>query len=348
MSSREVPTPAQEVRAGAVAGRVVVVTPNPAVDVTYEVAAPRMGAVNRVTRVTRRPGGKGVNVASVLRQLRELGAQGAPGLRVRLSGFLGGAQGRELTEALDGWGLEQHWVEPEGGYRTRTTVVVRDQDGAATGFYEPGCPVAPADWQALEATALEAVGRGDVLVVSGSCPPGTEAQELTGLLEAARARGARTVLDTSGPLLLACAAGADLVKPNLEELTQATGEPDPRCGAEALLDAGARGVVVSDGPRGMHLFTADGQRVRSWHAAPPRVEVVNPTGAGDAAVAALAAFIAAHPSTDLIGGRAVEALEAAVALSAAAVRTPVAGLVDPGTYTTILNQVKAENTDAAD
>ncbi|MDO4243302.1 MAG: hexose kinase [Actinomyces sp.] len=327
---------------GSVTGRVIVVTPNPAVDVTYEVATPRMGTVNRVARVARRPGGKGINVASVLHQLRGIGAD-APELR--LGGFLGGSQGQELQEALEDWGLEQRWVDPGGAYRTRSTVVVRDADGGATGFYEPGSPVTAHDWQALASTVLDGAGPGDVLVVAGSCPPGTRAEELAGLLQAARALGVRTVLDTSGPLLLACAGGADLLKPNLEELTEATGEHDPRAGAEILLRAGARGVVVSDGPRGMHLLSRVGATVRSWHAAPPPVEVVNPTGAGDAAVAALAAHLAARPGTEPVGGR---ALEVAVALSAAAVRTPVAGLVDPDTYTTLLHQVKAEDTDAAD
>jgi fructose-1-phosphate kinase PfkB-like protein len=37
--------------------KVVVLTPNPAVDVTYESADHRVGEVNRVTTVTRRPGG---------------------------------------------------------------------------------------------------------------------------------------------------------------------------------------------------------------------------------------------------------------------------------------------------
>ena len=168
---------------------------------------------------------------------------------------------------------------------------------------------------------------------------------LSALLGAAHERGARTVLDTSGPMLLECAAKADAVKPNADELAEATGASDLVDGAEILLSAGARAVVVSDGPRGMHLLTrsASGER-RAWHAPAPQVDVVNPTGAGDAAVAALAAFLVAHRAADALDER---ALCAAVALSVAAVRTPVAGLVELDTYTRVLSTVKAERTDAA-
>lgn len=47
---------------------------------------------------------------------------------------------------------------------------------------------------------------------------------------------------------------------------------------------GARAVVVSDGPRGLYADTPDGR----WRAVPPEVVGGNPTGAGDAVVAALA------------------------------------------------------------
>lgn len=316
---------------------IIVITPNPAIDITYEVAHPRLNQVNRVTGVVRRPGGKGLNVASVLRQTRE--ADGAPGRRVRISGFLGGRQGEEMRELLGDWDAEQAWLDLGPGCPTRATVIVRDADGGATGLYEPGAPVSPADWRALTDTALEGAGRGDVLVVSGSCPPETSAEDLGALLRAARGRGARVILDTSGPLLVACAGLADAVKPNREELAQATGETSPAAGAVILLERGVRAVMVSDGPRGMSLYVRGQDGPTVWHADAPDVPVVNPTGAGDSAVAAIAAFMDARPEADPIDAR---ALGAAVALSVAAVRTPVAGLVDLETYTTLLPTMKVE------
>ena len=345
--------------------RITVLTPNPAIDVTYEVADPALGATNRPTRVRRRAGGKGLNVAAVLSLL---------GLACRVTGPLGGPAGHELRERTAPWGagaggagrsqpagpasadpwspdgspgaVVPAWVElAEAPHTaTRTTVTIASADGTATGFYEPGPTLDDDAWRAITAAALEDLGQGDVLAVCGSCPPDTRPEHLTGLLAGARRRGARTVVDTSGPLLVAAARACDVAKPNREELLQATGATTLRQGAEALLGAGAGAVVVSDGPRGMHLLTAGltaaGRDLRHWHAPAPQVEVANPTGAGDAAVAVLAAELLARPPAP--GGPVLRpaALAAAVALSASAVTTPVAGAVDLDVSNRLLSQIK--------
>lgn len=323
---------------------IIIVTPNPAIDITYEVAEPRLGETNRVTRAVRRPGGKGLNVASVLDQVREI--DGATDRRIRVSGFLGGRQGEEMHDLLANWPVEQCWLDRGNEHPTRATVAVMAADGEVTMLNEAGPQVDAEAWQQLAGTALEGASRGDVLVVSGSCPPGTTPEDLAQLLQSARDKGLRVVLDTSGPLLVACAGLADAVKPNLEELVQATGQPDLAGGVSVLLGKGVRAVAVSDGPRGMDLFTPgqDGKPV-SCHVPAPRLQVVNPTGAGDSAVAAIAAFMDEHPEVDPVDER---ALVAAVALSAAAVRTPVAGLVETSTYQNLLTTLKAEKTNAAD
>jgi fructose-1-phosphate kinase PfkB-like protein len=139
------------------------------------------------------------------------------------------------------------------------------------------------------------------------------------LAELGHAAGANVVVDASrGPLLGALGAGPDVVKPNAHELAEATGETDPVAGARALQALGAQHVVVSLGPDGMVLVEPDGHVLR---AAPPEPLRGNPTGAGDAAVAAVAAGLA--------DGRPwAEVLADAVAWSGAAVLQPVAGAAD--------------------
>ncbi|MDO4888816.1 MAG: PfkB family carbohydrate kinase [Actinomycetaceae bacterium] len=338
---------------------IVVVTPNAAIDITYDVPEPRLGETNIVTEVTRRPGGKGVNVSSVLAQL---------GVPVRMSGFLGGRAGEEMRDLLAGWSAEQDWVDLTDG-TTRCTTAIRDASGAATLFNEPGPAVTADDWRRLTETAAGALRTGSILVISGSWPPGTAPEHVSGLLAAARQRGARTIVDTSGPSLLAVADMCDVVKPNREELLSATGAPDIATGARALLERGTKAVVVSDGPRGMDLYAASGgacdggapvgsagpddripdstspaggipdDAVARWHADAPRIEAVNPTGAGDSAVAALAADLAAHPEP---GALRPEAIAVAVAVSAAAVQVPVAGVVDLDAYRQLLPTIKVE------
>ncbi|RRD30337.1 1-phosphofructokinase family hexose kinase [Actinomyces bowdenii] len=316
--------------------RITVLTPNPAIDVTYEVPEPALGRTHRITAVSRRAGGKGLNVAAVLSRL---------GLACRVTGPLGGASGQELRDLLSAWGREggaavvPAWVELPR-ITTRTTVTITARDGTATGLHEPGPTLEQADWEALTRATLRDLDAGDVLAVCGSCPPGTTAEQLTSLLLGARRRGARTIVDTSGPLLAAAAAVCDVVTPNREELLQATGAQGLHEGAQALLGLGAGAVVASDGPRGMLLLASGGQDPRPWHAPAPAVEVVNPTGAGDSAVAALAAELLAHPPAPDGPVLHPRALAAAVALSASAVTTPVAGEVDLSLSHQLLSQIK--------
>jgi len=171
-----------------------------------------------------------------------------------------------------------------------------------------------------------------VVVLSGSLPSGLDGDAYAELVGAARERGVPAVLDTSGePLLTALRAGPALVKPNADELREALGTKDPAAGAAALRDAGADAVAVSLGPSGMFARTSEG----AWRARPPQQVAGNPTGAGDAAVAALSAGLAA-------GTPWPERLRQAVAVSAAAVLAPLAGDFDTEAYRGFLDLVHVE------
>ena len=128
-----------------------------------------------------------------------------------------------------------------------------------------------------------------------------------------------SIIDTSGAGLLAAAsAGATVLKPNRQELAEATGLGDPLAGARHLLALGAGLVLLSLGEEGMvALAASDPERLHS--ARLPRVLRGNPTGAGDAAVAAAAVAYATGQH------RIDQVLRAATAWSAAAVLMPLAG-----------------------
>jgi tagatose 6-phosphate kinase len=275
---------------------IVTVTPNLALDVTYELPELRPGHAHRVRAVGSRAGGKGVNVARVLRSL---------GHEVMVLGLAGGPTGDAVREDLDAAGLP-HDLVPCAGETRRTVTVVAD--GEATLLREPGPVIAPDEWAALEARIPEA----DVLVVSGSLPPGVDGEAVARLA----ARDVPVIVDTSGEALRRSAPYAWAVKPNAEELAAATGTDDPVAGARML---GARTVVVSMGADGLLAVTGD----EVHRVAPPRVVTGNPTGAGDAVVAALAAG-AGSPWPALLAD--------AAALSAAAVLAPLAGSYDSAAY----------------
>jgi tagatose 6-phosphate kinase len=269
------------------------------------------GATHRVDQPAGRAGGKGLNVARVLRHM------GRPALA---TGLLLGHTGHAVAADLDATGVPATFLHGGDHARTRTTVtVVEAKTGVATVFSEPGPGQGTADWAAVRDHLVPLIARSALVVLSGSLPPAVPVDAYAELIEAARAHDVRTILDSDGPALTsALPARPDIVKPNRHELARATGTSNLQRGAQALLDAGARAVVVSDGPAGMLAMS----RTQTLSARPPEVTAVNPTGAGDAAVAALADGMVADASW-------AQMLRTAVAWSTAAVLEPVAGAISP-------------------
>lgn len=289
---------------------ILTLTPNPALDVTYSVDALTVGASHRVRAVTERAGGKGINVASVLLRM---------GHEARAYGPVGGTTGAQLRADLISRGISEAMTTVESGTRHTVTVVA---DGDATVLNEPGACSA-ADWSRVVAdlrSGLESASAPGVLVASGSLPSGVDESAYADVVTLAHEYGWRCIIDTSGPALLAAlAARPDVLKPNHHELAEVAGTDDVVAGARWLQDRGAQTVVVSRGSSGMVLVQGDG----TTYAARPRIPLQgNPTGAGDAAVAALA--------VGLSQGRAGhDLLRTAVGWSSAAVLSPVAGELDP-------------------
>ena len=309
---------------------ILTVTPNLALDVTYDVEALVPHSSHRVTRVREIAGGKGINVASVLTQ---------QGVDVVATGLVGGDAGAVLRADLAARGIRHDLAEGASPTR-RTVTVVSAADGEATAFNEPGAPWPPGLCDTLvdHVRGLLASLRPAVLVASGSVPPGFRADGYAVLVAAGREAGARVVLDASRDALLAgLAAGPDVVKPNRDELREVTGTDEPVAGARALQRRGARHVVVSLGSEGMLHVPPEGEVHR---ARPGRALRGNATGAGDAAVAAVARGLWLDRTWPDI-------LADAVAWSAAAVLQPVAGSVSPEDVAELARSVTVERVEVA-
>jgi 1-phosphofructokinase family hexose kinase len=305
--------------------RIVVVTPNPAIDVTYRVDRQLVGETVRVQQVTRRAGGKGINVVRVLRAL------GVESIAVQP---LGGAAGEWMQSELTSAGIVS--VAVAAPDETRSTVAVVDDLAHPTLYAEPGSPLDDRAWAGL----VDAIGRhcepGGFLVMAGSFPPGTEAAHVAALVRAGRDAGATVVVDASGPALIAAAdAGAQLVKPNERELLDATGAATLDEAINDLLARGVDTVVVSRGASGLLLATRAGDRLSQ--AGVPGVSG-NPTGAGDAATAGLVSALAA-------GLGLADAVRRAAVVGASAVLSPVAGEIDATGLARLEDQLGAPSTD---
>lgn len=290
---------------------ILTVTPNPALDLTYRVPRLQPGETHRAAAPAVRAGGKGLNVARVLAQT---------GTAAFILTTAGGPPGLRLADDLEASHLPSELVPVEAP--TRSSVAVVDEStGETTVINETGGTLSAAEWTALHDAVDRLVVPATCVVGSGSLPPDAPDDVYARLVAAAAARGLPSVIDAVGtPLVLAAEAGASVVKPNRRELTDTTGRDDPVAGARVLLDAGAGLVVVSLGAEGMLAVPRDGAPVHARLGSPL---TGNATGAGDAAVAAMASLLAVgvtDPST---------LVRRATAWSAAAVLSPLAGELAP-------------------
>ncbi|MGK4578972.1 1-phosphofructokinase family hexose kinase [Kitasatospora sp. HPMI-4] len=291
---------------------ILTVTLNAALDITYRLDRLHRHGGNRVGAVAERAGGKGVNVSRVLHAL---------GQRTAVTGLAGGLTGAALRRDLAAAGLLDHLLPIDGESR-RTVAVVEEQAGDTTILLEPGPVVRPGEW----ARFLDHLGGllpgAAAVVFSGSLPRGVPGDAYARLVRLAHAHGVPAVLDADGEALRAALpARPAVIKPNVDELAAATGLADPVAAARSLQAAGAGAVIASLGPEGLIALTSHG----GWRARPPERLAGNPTGAGDAAVAALTLGL-------VTGASWPDRLAEAVALSAAAVAAPLAGDFDPAVH----------------
>ncbi|MEO7006940.1 MAG: hexose kinase [Terrimesophilobacter sp.] len=289
---------------------ILTVTPNPAVDLTFTVPALILGDTQRVDAARSRAGGKGVNVARVAHQL---------GHPVLVVAPVGGHNGIEFARELEASGLPHDLVSVSSATR-RSVALVETETGRTSVLNERGAALRDTDWTALTDRIRLRIDEATCLVGSGSLPPEAHEGFYADLVGIGRSAGIPVLIDASGAALLAAArVGADVLKPNRKELAEATGLSDPLDGASLLLDAGAALVLVSLGEDGMFAMAAADRE--PLFARLPAPLAGNPTGAGDAAVAAAAVCY-----SDKVTDRSV-ILRLATAWSAAAVRSPVAGEV---------------------
>ncbi|BCY01105.1 1-phosphofructokinase [Stutzerimonas stutzeri] len=257
--------------------RILTVTLNPALDLTVQLPALRLGEVNRSDNLQVHAAGKGLNVAQVLADL---------GHQLTVTGFLGEANAQPFEQLFAARGFTDEFVRVAG--ETRSNIKLAEADGRITDINGPGLEVGAAQRDELLARLERLVPGHELVVVAGSLPRGVEVPWFVELLQQLARLGARVALDTSGAALRGgLALSPWLIKPNEEELAQAR-DLDP-ADAQALADEARRlnarieHVVMSQGAAGVSWFSP----AAAWHAQPPKVRVVSTVGAGDSLLAGM-------------------------------------------------------------
>ena len=222
-------------------------------------------------RVSLRPGGVGRNIAHDLRLL---------GLEVSLVSAVGDDPfGRELLTSCEAAGLDLSMTLVRPRERSSTYLYVNDDGGdmlLAVSDMEITDRISP---EAL-APLMDRLEGYDAAVLDANL----SRPALQFLAEGLRIPlYADTVSAAKAPRLLPVLPRLTALKANRLEAEALTGESDPERAARALLGAGVRRVLLSLGEEG--ALAGEGERLLRLPCVPTRV--LNTTGAGDAATAAL-------------------------------------------------------------
>ena len=233
------------------------------------------------------PGGAG----NVVRNLTALGAA------VAFISVVGDDQaGSDLTGLIGGQPNVEPWLLVQGGrITTLKTRYLSAGQHLLRADREEDSPIQPRLAERLLRIARDAMAATSVTVLS-DYRKGLLTGELPAqLIAAAREAGRTVIVDPKGPDYSRY-AGADIIMPNRTDLAEATGM---RVDGEAAVVAAATAlrqrhgfgaVVVTRGNDGMTLLDAGGAR----HFPAEAAEVYDIAGAGDTAVATLAAGVAAR------------------------------------------------------
>ena len=239
---------------------------SPAIDATVRLDVwPTDGCIIKNAVDVFAPGGKTVNVA------RWLAKRGA---KVACGGLLGEDNAASFEKELAKYGIEDRFVRVPGSTRVNE-MFVTPQGSFKINRAAQGGPFRT--WEALGGSAGFAV-----VVLSGSLPKDWPVDTYRTFTAAAKAMGAKVVLDASGAALVeGVKAHPHVIKPNAEECAALVGfvpkTPDEFRKATAALKAFCEVPIISDGAAGCWF---DGTFV-----AAPTVEVLDTTAAGDTLLA---------------------------------------------------------------
>ena len=299
---------------------------NPCFDKTVSVDRLQPGQVNRIREARVDLGGKGINVAVVAKRL---------GLEVQCLGIMGENGAAELTALMDREELSHRFMTVPGHVRTNMKVYSLDGQGV-TELNEPGTPLNESSLVEFTRIAEEETAGSDMVVLTGSLPPGCPEGTYRDLLKALD--GKKCILDTEGKELELAAKGAHpfLIKPNLREMEATLGIElrtmrAIRDAALLFVRLGVQHSVVSMGAMGAMYISAD----KTLFAPALRVETKSTVGAGDAMIGGM--LLGYEIEKDM-----AKAFRYGIAAGAASVMTEGTQLIVRSDFDALLDQVRIQ------
>jgi 1-phosphofructokinase family hexose kinase len=224
-------------------------------------------------------GGRGVNASVLLHKF------GGRTIALLTSG---GAAGERMEKSLAGMQFPFEVVRTRA--ESRTNLTISDKQGLTVKLNEVGHPLDAHELKQIRALVEARLAKARWLMICGSIQPGVPANFYCEIIEMAKVRGVKTLLDTDGDALAhGVEAKPTVITPNQHEAERLLGRA--LLTRSQFLDAvdrlqamGPESVILSLGSRGAIGSGPDGV----FEALPPRIDALCPIGAGDSLAAAFA------------------------------------------------------------
>ncbi len=253
------------------------------------------GKVDRISPEAPVPVVRGVELKAVAGGAANVAANvAALGAEAILVGVVGAGGAAEVEALISAKGRAQALLIEDASRRTiRKMRVISNRQQIVRLDHEDLHPLSGEIEAALIAAAGRAIGDSDIVVLSDYGKGLFGDPALAAIIALAKAAGKRVVVDPKRPEFSAY-RGADLVTPNRGELARATGLP---VDTDAEVEAAARvaqaqfggALLLTRSEQGMSYFPLEGPAI---HAPTAAREVFDVSGAGDTAIATLAAALA--------------------------------------------------------
>jgi tagatose 6-phosphate kinase len=257
---------------------ILVVCPNPSVDIYAWIDTINTGAANRIIKEEHYAGGKGVHVALALAEMKK---------KVKLLGFWGGPTGQWITEQCEKYPTLNCVGPKVAGWSRSCYTFKAETDFDDTELLGVGPILNEENVQAFYALYDSLVGEANCVVLSGSWPKGAPEDGYARLIRKAQEFEKASVLDCTGAQFKnAIEEFPYLVHLNKSESVSIFGGTDAKTASEKLA-LHCEYAAITDGANGLYLT----KEQRTTHASCPIDNVYSSVGSGDCLTAGLTAAI---------------------------------------------------------
>jgi 6-phosphofructokinase 2 len=257
---------------------VLTLTINPAIDRTITVDRLVFEDRGYILDRVEAAGGRGINASQVMH-----------GFGGKTTALLtsGGENGAKMEKSLAQMGFPYQMVRVR--QETRTNFTISDRQGLTVKLNEIGAPLEPHEVSQIRDLVGKHLPKSRWLMICGSLPPGVPPHFVCEVIEMAKKRNVKTLLDSDGEALLhALESKPTVITPNQHEAERLLGRAlitrtQFLEAVERIKGMGPESVILSLGSRGAIGSGPEGV----FEALPPRIDALCPIGAGDALAAAL-------------------------------------------------------------